>query len=207
MKFMPLRLLRLYAIFACLLLASVSMAQEVVVEEFTPGTTISSAGVNNNFGKLANKANDNATQLVAAEAGIAALTGTSTDKQVVWLGYTAVPFDAETDYTYVTNGITLSMHCKSEFGVDAFVATDVGIQNLVMMGNDFAPPEDRAYFIFVGAYNAWSFSNSRGSSSRENYFYGGNTVSPGPQLINSKSSFETVPNDQRVLPVACIALR
>ena len=206
MKFMPHRILRLYTIFACLSLATVSVAQEVVVEEFTPGTTISSADVNNNFGKLANKANDNATRLVAAEAGIAALTGASTDKQVVWLGYTAVPYDAENDYANVNNGITLSMHCKSEFGGDAFVATDIGIQNLIMTGNDFAPPEDKAWLIFVGAYNAWSFRNSSGESARENYFYTESTVSPGFVLITSRSTLESELRNG-VWPVACIALR
>ena len=62
--------LRWSAVSTWVLLCNVSLAQNVVVEEFTLGTTISSASVNSNFGKLADKANDNATRLGAAESDL-----------------------------------------------------------------------------------------------------------------------------------------
>ena len=67
-----------YSIFLMsLLLASVSSAQdEVVVEEFTPGTTISSASVNSNFTKLANKTNDNGSRISSMEGSISSMTAT-----------------------------------------------------------------------------------------------------------------------------------
>ena len=193
---------------ACLLLCNVSLAQNVVVEEFTPGTTISSASVNSNFGKLADKANDNATRLGAAESDIAAMVSASTGKQYVWLGYTAIPFDAENDYDYTNNGLTLSVHCKSEFGPDAFVATDIAIQSVVMSGGDFTAPEDKAWYMFLGASNSWTFSNSAGRSSRKNYFFGDvYNLQPGYSVITSKLRVENAVNYQDVWPVACVALR
>lgn len=191
---MRLSFFRWSVVSACLLLCNVSLAQDVVVEEFTPGTTISSASVNSNFGKLADKANDNATRLGTAESDIAAMVSASTGKQYVWLGYTTVPYDAEADYANRNNGILLSLHCKSEFGPDAFVASEVAIQNIIMTGNDFFLPQDIAWLTVLKP-NAGSL------------FFGEGGLTSGYAAISSNGQIYPGQNPQSIWPVACVALR
>ena len=130
-----------------LLLASVSSAQdEVVVEEFTPGTTISSASVNSKFNMLANKTNDNGSRISSMEGSISSMTATLS-RNLVWLGYTSEPYASE---GLIMNLYGLSSHCKSEFGPTSFVASDLDLEVIIKTSGDFAPPADKAHVLVIG---------------------------------------------------------
>ena len=202
MKFISQDAARCSAIFMCLLLNSVSLAQEVVVEEFVPGTTISSASVNSNFGKLADKANDNGGRISSVEEGVSSIEAAIASKTLSWLGYTTTPFDSEGDYAYVTNGYTLSAHCKSEFGPTASVASDLDLEVVIRTTGDFTPPPDGAYVLFRGtipdptniyrAYNPYFLYGPIG--------IGGETKLYPNGII---SGWET---NREIMPVACVSL-
>ena len=106
------------------------LAQDVTVQSFTSGTTISSSAVNQNFSALANKGNNNALRIQSLENA----TG---GQQYQWLGYTSANFDSEGDYGSQVSGYHLSKHCKAEFGPTAFVASDLAIESVIKSSDDF----------------------------------------------------------------------
>lgn len=202
MKFYSLGAARLSVVFTFFLLNNLSLAQEVVVEEFTPGTTISSASVNSNFGKLAEKANTNGSRISSVEAGVSSIEAAIASKTLNWLGYTTTPFDSEGDYDYVTNGYTLSAHCKSEFGPTASVASDLDLEVFIRTTGDFTPPSDGAYVLYRGTIpnhdNIYTAINPY-------FMYGPLNIGGEAKLYPSGliSSWET---NREIMPVACVSL-
>lgn len=202
MKFHSSVVARWRLVLTCCLLSNLSLAQEVVVEEFTPGTTISSASVNSNFGKLADKANDNGGRISSVEDGVSSIEAAIASKTLSWLGYTTTPFDSEGDYATVTSGYTLSAHCKSEFGPTASVASDLDLEVVIRTTGDFTPPPDGAYVLFRGtipdpinilqAYNPYFLNGPIG--------IGGETKLYPNGII---SRWET---NREIMPVACVSL-
>ena len=199
MKFYSLGVARFSLVLTCCLLNNVSLAQEVIVEEFVPGTTISSASVNSNFGKLAEKANSNDSRISSVEEGVSSIEAAITPKTLRWLGYTTTPFDSETDYSYATNGYTLSQHCKSEFGPTASVATDLDLEVTIRTTDDFTPPTDGAYVLVIGV--------PEGGTWRRNPYIGGDNSVPGVEnRIFPTGQVGRWLVNREILPVACVSL-
>lgn len=167
------------------------LAQDVTVQSFTSGTTISSSAVNQNFSALANKGNNNALRIQSLENA----TG---GQQYQWLGYTSANFDSEGDYGSQVSGYHLSKHCKAEFGPTAFVASDLAIESVIKSSDDFSPPAMGAYVIFNGRLE---YGNAV-----YNPFFSNSSVDPGTEKTLYPSGriagWET---NRPLIPVACVS--
>ena len=185
--------LRCGIVLVSLLLASVSSAQEVVVEEFMTGTTISSASVNSNFTKLADKANDNGSRISSMEGSISSINATQSG-YLTWSGYTAAPATALSFYE-------LSYHCKSEFGPTSFVASDLDLEVVIRTSADFTPPAEFAHLFVIG-----KTENGTGSSVSNYYFTGSPlTRGGGNSVLNSSVRIIDVTPLFDRYPVACVS--
>ena len=202
MKFYGLGVSRFSLVLTCCLLSNVSLAQEVVVEEFVPGTTISSASVNSNFEKLAEKANSNGSRISSVEDGVSSIEAAISSKTLNWLGYTTAPFDPYGDYSGVVNGYTLSVHCKSEFGPTASVASDLDLEVVIRTSGDFTPPSDGAYVFYRG-----TMPRTNDDLDRFNPFLvNGPLQVGGESKIYPSGLINRWEVNGEVMPVACVSL-
>lgn len=172
-----------------------TLGQDVVVEEFTPGVVVSSASVNSNFGKLADKTNDNGTRLSTVEGNVSSISSAMTARRLRWMGYTTQPFDADTNYLATLNGYTLSAHCKTEFGSAAFVASDLDLEEIIRT-DDFVLPSDGAYILFFG--------DGRQDGSPRSAFFDV-SKSSGPETMLQSNGRISSASRANMLPAACVA--
>lgn len=124
-----------------------------------------------------------------------------------WLGYTSIAFD-RANYGFQTNFYTLSLHCRSEFGAGAQVATNSALHSLVKLSNSFSPPQnsDSAYIYFdSGAVIPIHTASSSGVVSRlHDLFFEISWAGNNPLILAMPSGNFSQGSDTLTIPVACV---
>ena len=145
-----------------LITATTGVADTIAVDDFTPGTTISSSAMNSNFGTLVSESNENDARIAANEQSLSALTTSVNGDEYQWLGYTTEVFPQ--DGSYRVNGWNLSNHCKSQFGVNASVANLDILERLLRSGSVAAPSSD------AWVLPSWDFNDERAGYAVNTFF-------------------------------------